>query len=386
MSEGTKIQWCDDTHNFWQGCTKVSPGCANCYAEARDQRFSGGAHWGKGAPRVRSKDFEAPLRWNEKPEVCDRCGVARALEHAFAETVLGPCDKCGKGATFHRRRVFSLSLGDWLDEEIPIEWLADMLDVIRQCPNLDFLLLTKRPENWFHRLQAARDWAVEKFTEADTPLKSDDDNDHLWCWLEGWLCARFDSCKFEIPANVWIGVTIENQEYADKRIPELLKIPAVCRFVSYEPALGPVDFGFKGEESLECSECNWQGTEDDAKQDGDESDTWYLCPSCGAECAHTPMGEYTRGIDWIIVGGESGSKARPFNIECARSTKAQCQASGIACFVKQIGAHPCEELVYTPSDSMVPEIATQWKSFKDKKGGDMAEWPSDLRVREFPTP
>src|SRR5947209_9909116 len=124
MSQNTKIEWADDTHNFWRGCTKVSPGCANCYAEKLvTTRLKG--RWGKGAPRIRIQDFDAPLRWNKKPWVCDGCG-----QHLPDRTVLGFGEHTRTGCSsksWHRRRVFSLSLADFLDEEAPIEWLADTL-------------------------------------------------------------------------------------------------------------------------------------------------------------------------------------------------------------------------------------------------------------------
>jgi len=355
MSEHSKIQWTDDTHNFWQGCTKVSPGCANCYAEARDKRFADGIHWGPGAPRVRSKDFDAPLRWNEKPWVCDECGECFSVE-IFKPSVEfhttkneNGCIVACRNTTFHRRRVFSLSLGDWLDEAVPIEWLADMLDVIRRCPNLDFLLLTKRPENWRRRL-----------------LSIKTKNEELAAWLLGWFFTGGKTPAGDIisgaPPNVWIGCTVENQEYADKRIPELLKIPAVCRFISYEPALGPVDF-FKA-----------------------TGHGWYRHQKSAIE----------RKLDCIIVGGESGPKARPFNIEWARATIAQCKAAGVPCFVKQLGCVPMmlesdwRDLLQTPllSASNRDKVPSGYVSLKlkDIKGGDITEWPADLRVRQFPNP
>lgn len=222
----------------------------------------------------------------------------------------------------HRRRVFSLSLGDWLDAEVPIEWLADMLDVIRRCPNLDFLLLTKRPQNFDKRIRAT--WDPESVNLAD-----------------GWL-------RGNAPDNIWLGVSVENQATADERIPLLLQIPAKIRFVSYEPALEAVDF--------------------------------HLCKS-GVQHRDDFTGnpDHTTWMDqvnWIIVGGESGRNARPFNIEWARSSMAQCKASGVACFVKQLGRYPIHR---TNGVLDWPEVP-----LKDSHGGDMAQWPDDLRVREWP--
>lgn len=348
MSENSKIQWCDDTHNFWQGCTKVSPGCANCYAEARDQRFHGGTHWGPGAPRLQSKSFDAPLRWNEKPWVCEGCWNTQTHN-----TI---CNKCwsqrpnGNPTGFHRRRVFSLSLGDWLDPEVPIEWLVEMLDVIRRCPNLDFLLLTKRPELWPLRTGAVMRHLTPEGTEVGREPET-------WKMIHAWKHGS-------PPTNVWIGTTVENQEMADKRIPELLKIPAKVRFLSVEPMLGPVDLN------------KWIGPRE-FHFNGDEaalSDNPKFA-SAMAEMVRKASGMVC-GIHWVIVGGESGPKARPFNIDWARSIVSQCKAAGVACFVKQMGAKPQYFRWEDKSNCDFP--------LKDSKGGDMSEWPNDLRIREFP--
>lgn len=361
MSAGSKIEWCDDTWNPWRGCRPVSPGCEHCYAEALVERFHGKGAFGK---RVRSAaaTFDAPLKWNLKPWVCDECGEAFSAE-ALKPTVDfhttkrdGVVVRCD-GKAFHRRRVFALSMGDWLDGEVPVEWLADMLDVVRRCPDLDFLLLTKRTGDWRDRIERAlikcqggdpddKDWFTK---HGDTEPEGD-----LANWLNDWTGG-------DAPSNVWVGCTVEDQVWADRRIPELLGIPAVRRFVSYEPALGAVDF------------LPWIATND----------------SEGAPAPRNP-----KLIDWIIVGGESGRGARAFNVEWARSVVRECAAAGVACFVKQLGGVPLM-------------LETEWRSSKltrllsaanrkqetpgtvalkliNKKGGDMAEWPEDLRVREWP--
>lgn len=282
MSERSKIGWTDDTWNPWIGCTKVSPGCKNCYAETLDNmRFSmtlgqGSkehpiSHWGKGSPRHRTATLKDPLKWNKKPWVCDQCGTA------FAEQQAGHCGAGGKKCypvddfpiTYHRRRVFSLSLGDWLDEEVPIEWLADMLNVIRQCPGLDFLLLTKRPENFREAILGARNIS-------GTPRD-------LIFWLDDWYSGNS-------PDNVWIGVSVENQRMADERIPLLLDLPATVKFLSVEPLLEYVDI------------------------------TRQTNPNC---------------FDWVIVGGESGTGRRDCGVEAIVNVVEQCQSAGTPVFVKQ---------------------------------------------------
>ena len=280
MSEQTNISWTDSTWNPWRGCTKVSAGCANCYAETMSRRNPAVLGvWGPGKPRVRAvpSTFNAPLAWNKKPWVCDGCGEATNIEQAHwcVDKIRAGQDLC-----FHRRRVFSLSLGDWLDPEVPVEWLADMLDVIRRCPELDFQLLTKRPEFWKARIVAAIQWRQFHDKELDGSY-------HM---LKSWL-------EHIPPPNIWLGVTCENQEAADRRIPELLRIPAKVRFLSVEPLLEPVQLRLSGGP---------------------------LDSTC------------RRGmIDWVIVGGESGGNRRDCGVDAIVSVAEQCRAAGVPVFVKQ---------------------------------------------------
>lgn len=239
MAENSKIEWTTHTFNPWQGCTKVSPGCKHCYAETTNDRF-GWTTWGKGNPRKRtSKQYWLkPLLWNKRADKW----------HAR------PC-------------VFCASLADWLDDEVPIEWLADLLNLIRLTPNLDWLLLSKLPELWKDRIFDCFD------------LGSTDQDQWLVNWLNG-----------SPPHNVWIGTSVENQVYVDKRIPELLQIPAAIRFLSVEPLLGPVDLLL-----------------------------------------------YDSEIDWIIVGGESGPNARPMDSAWVDSIYKQCHRNDVPFFFKQWG-------------------------------------------------
>lgn len=326
MSEGTKIEWAHATKNPWEGCTKVSAGCANCYAEARNIRFAGGKNWGRGAPRRRTapEAWREALRWNAKaPQIWNLAPASRRWP-------LG-----------ERGRVFP-SLCDWLDEEVPIDWLADFLKLIHDTPNLDWLLLTKRPEKWQARIIAAH--ASLDRTAANIPLSS---------MLVNW-------CGGDAPANVWIGTSVENRQTADERIPALLAIPAKVRFLSVEPLLGPVDLA-------------------------------YSCFNGADPCGSMP------GIHWVIVGGESGTNARPCNIEWIRFIIAQCKWAGVACFVKQLGSVVVSRGITGPGQHW-PELRllcprhefdfngeVLWRhNLLHSKGGDPGEWPEDLRVREFP--
>lgn len=288
MSEQTAIEWADATWNPWEGCTKVSPGCANCYAEARNHRF-GMDNWGKGKPRRRTSasNWKKALVWNRAPR-------------------LAPNDQAP--------RIFP-SLCDWLDPEVPIEWLADFLKLVHDTPNLRWLLLTKRPELFDRRIQ-------------DVINRCD-----RMSVLE--ISLRYWAHEGQAPHGVWIGASVEDQQRADELIPELLKIPAAVRFLSVEPLLGPIEFG--------------------AVPGGLVS----------------PIYQDRRNkIDWVIVGGESGAKARPCNIDWIRRVVQDCRGAGVPCFVKQLGSKPTQE-----EDRLL---------IKHPKGGDINEWPEDLRVREFP--
>lgn len=199
-----------------------------------------------------------------------------------------------------RHRVFCSSMTDVFLDDAEIEGeLLKLWPLIRETPWLDWQLLTKRPER-----------VVQS-------LPSD--------WGDGW-------------PTVWMGVSAENQEYADKRIPILAEIPAAVRFVSYEPALGPVDF--------------------------------------------TEHFKRKNKPDWVIVGGESGPDARPFNVAWARSAMQQCREYGVALFVKQLGAASYAFMRTGDGVSVKKRI-----NLKDKKGGDWDEWDSRfdcIKVRDFP--
>jgi protein gp37 len=219
-----------------------------------------------------------------------------------------------------------------LDDEVPVEWLADFLKLIHETPHLLWLLLTKRPENWNCRANAA----IDKLP-----------SDAAW-WLQSW-----DEGK--PPANVWVGTSVEDQQRADERIPGLLEIPAKVRFLSCEPLLGPVDLNrwIWGDRcpDPQCGDSSWD----------------HLC-ELGYQMIH-----------WAIIGGESGAGARPCNVEWIRAIIGQCRSAGVPHFVKQLGAHVVNTFTDTGED-------TDRIKLSHPKGGDPEEWPVDLRVREFPSP
>lgn len=283
MSENTKIEWCDHTFNPWEGCQKVGPGCDNCYAETRNARFAGGVaiNWGPSAPRRRTSasNWAKPKAWNA------------AHAEFFAQH--------GR-----RQRVFCASLGDWADNAVPIEWLVDMLEMVRLTPNLDWLLLTKRIGIVSQRLQQAHAFILGNWPSIDAqPLSQ---------WLTNWLEG---DCP---PANVWLGTTITSQPEADRDITKLLAVPAAKRFLSMEPLLGPVDL--------------------DTIYNTDFGEGQpYLHPLIGRVSDGHGDGCNTPSIDWVIVGGESGPGARPMHPDWSSSLRDQCVAAGVPFLFKQWG-------------------------------------------------
>ena len=319
MAENTKIEWCDHTWNPWIGCTKISPGCKHCYAENLMDKRMGVAVWGPGNERVRTKEanWKMPLRWNAQAD-------AFMAQHG------------------RRQRVFCASLADWLDNQVDAEWLVDLLEVVRTTPNLDWLLLSKRIGTWRARIKTAFEWV---WVNARVRLAE------LLSWLADWLDGK-------APANVWIGATIVNQPEADRDITKLLAVPARVRYLSMEPLLGPVDLGkWIGDEDCHVCGARFYGDEirlhlpagpeqvrvvDFEDDPEDENDIRRVCPACGQRDDCGEVGEVDEeslggGIDWVIVGGESGPGARPMHPDWARSLRDQCEAAGVPFLFKQWG-------------------------------------------------
>lgn len=285
MSEKTKIPWADSTWNPWRGCSVVGPGCDNCYARKWGKRF--GVDWGDDAPRVQGSEanWQLPFRWNRKPWICGECGEAHSVG--------GWCGSCRThGNPWHRRRVFSLSLGDWLDPKVPVPWLARMLDTVRRCENVTWILCTKRPQLFNRRVLDAQLWMIDQCRTLGSP------NNHEWAQTAAWL-AHWRPADI-VPPNVWLLASIENQQAADERIPHLLRIPAVVRGLSLEPLLGPVDI-----------------------------ERWLVDPK---NHRNTPV-----RLDWLIVGAERGPGARPCDPRWIYSIIHQGLEAGVPVFVKSLG-------------------------------------------------
>lgn len=333
----TSIEWTDHSINPIRArnkatgkvghfCEKISPGCANCYAEKlskRNPKVLG--EWGPNGKRVIAAEsyWKLPYRWDREAE-----------------------------AAGERRQVFCASLADVFEErEELVEHRTRLFKLIAQTPNLDWLLLTKRPQ------VALGHW----------PLWAG-----IWCSVyagQGQHDVVATVARDYVIPNVWLGVSVEDQQRADERIPVLLQTRAAVRFLSCEPLLGPVDLS------------RWMSGLDVSR---DENGNDLGSASGGSD------------IDWVIIGGESGHDARPCHVAWVRSLVRQCREAGVACFVKQLGSNPREEIKTGPIDSSartersrislkIGETSFHRENWlHDHKGGNPAEWPEDLRIREFP--
>ncbi len=271
----TAIEWTDATWNPVTGCSKVSPGCAHCYAETLSLRRGWSAKpWieknASGNVILHFDRLEMPLHWR-KP-----------------------------------RRVFVDSMSDLFHAEVLTAFLDDVFAVMALTQHLTYQILTKRPVRMLAYVDhPSTPGNVEAIVDRIA-------GERRWCP---------PPLAWPLP-NVWLGVSAEYQRQADERIPILLDTPAAVRFVSVEPMLGPIDL---------------------------HADQW-------PACSRYP----DAAIDWVIVGGESGPRRRPFDPDWARSLRNQCAAAGVPLFVKQLGGA--------------------------RPGADLENLPPDLRIREFPAP
>jgi protein gp37 len=304
MSSTTNIEWTDSTWNCLRGCSRVSEGCRHCYAEKVAYRFSGAGQPYEGLVRINAKGERKP-EWN---------GQVRFIEaHLLDPLKWGSVDMNGadhvveaktyKNFGTRPRRIFVNSMSDLFHENVSDEWIDKIFAVMALCPQHTFQILTKRPRRMLN-------WATKAFTEkgglrigemAASLFKGMGLKDrHLSMAEQAAVSNQFEWRELE---HVWLGVSVEDQKTADERIPLLLQTPAAVRFISAEPLLGPID----------------------AYQ--------YL----GA--GRNPIGPAYggSGLDWVIVGGESGPGARPMHPDWVRSLRDQCVAAKVAFFFKQWG-------------------------------------------------
>lgn len=202
MTANSKIEWTDSTFNPWIGCEAISPGCEHCYAAAYAKRV--GRNFAQ-RTRTSAAYWRQPLKWNARAGEFGEC-----TECGWRGTADFVCSNCGV-ATLKpaRRRVFCASLADVFDNDVDPAWRDDLLGLIWNTPELDWLLLTKRIGN------------VQRMLDQLGNVKPGE--------------------RMLLPRNVWLGATVVNQEEADRDITKLLAVPARVRFLSMEPLLGPVD-------------------------------------------------------------------------------------------------------------------------------------------------
>lgn len=302
----SKIEWTEETWNPIKGCSRVSPGCENCYAEQIAYRFDRPGHWAQGLTVIGQNGRP---RWR---------GVVGPVPRKLHEPLSWGTP----------RIVFVNSMSDLFHEKIEDDYVAAVFGIMLSCPHHTFQVLTKRsgrmreimgttlakPSRAIVHCMANAHHQLDKYSTEHYRRKlvrAEKIFDHR---MEHGLSIEWP------PENIWVGVSVEDAKRKG-RIEDLRKTPAAVRFLSCEPLLN--DLG-----ELDLS-----------------------------------------GIRWVIVGGESGAKSRirPMDLGWVRRIVDQCAEQEVAVFVKQLG--------------------TLWSAdalSKDMKGGDMRDWPSDLRVREFP--
>jgi protein gp37 len=302
VSAKTGIEWTDATWNPIRGCSPVSPGCKNCYASKVAMRFSGPGQPYEGLVRInaageRTDEWNGvvlpverhlldPLRWKPILRICGFCYGGCGEDDRDG----GSC-KCEN----RPRRIFVNSMSDLFHENLPDEEIDRVFAVMALRPEHTFQVLTKRPERMLHYFQqVAEEKDMRRWINAAYEIVP---------YLSPCAAGMIEDSGYPLP-NVWLGISVENQKYADERIPLLLRTPAAARFISAEPLLGPVDLsiGFRVREGV-------------------KQDVLY-----GSE-----------GLRWVIAGGESGPGARPMHPDWARSLRDQCQAADVAFFFKQWG-------------------------------------------------
>ena len=317
----TTIEWTEQTWNATTGCDRISPGCDNCYALTMAKRLKGmgsAKYQNDGNPKTSGPGFgftmhadtiREPLRW-KKP-----------------------------------RRVFVNSMSDVFHGSNPTANLHLIFGVMAATPQHTYQILTKR----HGRMRS---------------LLNDPQFSHMVRHRAEQVFGRPATAGWTWPlTNVHLGVSVENQKWADIRIPALIDTPAAVRFLSCEPLLGPVDL-FAGDHSTH--ERDFDGTDD------------YICLDCSTDDHHVPWRVIDRsnfGIDWVIIGGESGPGARPFDPQWATDLIDDARQADAAPFVKQLGSVWARD--FTVNGKTVA-------AHGDTKGGNPDYWPTHLRVREYP--
>ncbi len=401
----TGIEWTMETWNPVVGCTPVSPGCLNCYAASMAVRLEGMGKAGYGPIRKRiNPGFLTPSNYDDDyrtVRIAEVRGTGQNRRPVFTGEVRCLPDRLA--APLARRKPttwFVNSMSDLFHEAVPFEFVDRVFAVMALCPQHTFQVLTKRPERMEEYLSDSRfreptaTGNLEVFSVAKS-LGYDDTS----AWVA--QCAM----TWPLP-NVWLGASAEDQARLDERVPHLIRCPAAVRFLSVEPLLEELDL--------------WAPIRDMKDRDTE--------PDPGGD------GRY---LHWVIVGGESGPRARACEVGWIRGVVRQCRAAKCPVFVKQLGAGAydgldavCEFTSYQQwvnkaaswlggkrsdgarhsprfegvcvdargrvcanggdfmrarDDGSFPVRAHEYLRLADAKGGDPAEWPEDLRVREMPS-
>ena len=300
MARHSKISWTDDTFNPWMGCTRVSPACRLCYAERlMDHRYHR-VEWGPGKPRVRTliENWNKVRKWNRTPfyeaVIAGKTVRGELMDITRFHRELGAIHT---SIYESRRRVFTASLADIFDHEVDPAWRRDFFDLVKECPNIDFLVLTKRPELIGSQMVEATGIPMDEVRNGP----------------QGW------NFKKHLP-NVLLGVTAETQEYLVSRTPWLFRHPASLHWLSAEPQLGPLHFVFKPYEGVitEWNALTGTGWNDNA--------------------AFGIGGQY----GWVISGGESGEpsdleRLSILDPEWVRNVRDECATARVPFHFKQWG-------------------------------------------------
>jgi len=269
----TKIEWTDETWNPVTGCTRISPGCLHCYIERQTPM------------RVQRKRFDG-----------DQIGAVLPVQ-------LHP-ERLGKPLTWRKPlRIFVCSMADLFHDDVPDEFIARVWATMALAPRHTFQVLTKRAGRM--RSLLSDPWWSETLLPEIVHQLAD---------------GRGYEMRYPLP-NVWVGVSTETQKWADIRIPQLLDTPAAVRWISAEPLLGPVDLA-----NWIPGRCACQPLGPGGLLPPIEGVHWHGCPAL----------RY-RGLDWVVVGGETGPGSRPMHPQWARTIRDQCAAAGVPYFFKQWG-------------------------------------------------
>lgn len=343
----TKLEWTDRVWNPFRGCRRVSPGCENCYAEKIAGRWSRAGAPYHGVVTLSQRSGEA--RWN---------GEAVVVQHLIGEPF-----RWGKKPL----RCFVNSMSDLFYDGFSFVDIAAVFGVMAATPHITYQVLTKRAwrmRQWFLAYQGAR----ECLEEAKRLLGKDATPKEL---------AALDAVPRDIwpLPNVWLGCSVEDQQRADERMPDLVQTPAHVRFVSQEPQLTAVSYGIDlGATTncfglLSCATCYGRGSVSKGTYD---LDGWRVEQECPAPGCLNGL-----AIHQVILGGESGTGARPCDLTGMSATAQQLKSAGVKVFVKQAGSAP---MIRTDGGELVPV------KLLHRKGADLREVPSvlGLHLREFP--